>query len=112
MNLKNGPFIIVPILLLLLSAACSMTAKSTPSPEPVINQDSSPQLGIPIGLPTYTLSEPANINLGKFIGTVYISDKDQKFHRSDCLNLSPASAPLPRQQAIIQGYTACPVCNP
>jgi hypothetical protein len=63
-------------------------------------------------LPTFTVPEPANINPGKILGTVYISDKDRKFHKADCSRLGISNTPINRQSATLQGYDACPVCNP
>ncbi len=111
MNLKHSPLLVI-ILSLLLAAACSPPNTSPLDPEPSNNQDSILNRQVPIAVPTFTAPQPANLNPGKFIGTVYISDQDRKFHREDCSNLAPSNTPVPRQQAIIQGYTACPVCNP
>jgi hypothetical protein len=68
--------------------------------------------GLPVLLPTYTLTQPADINPGRFIRTVYISDHDNTFHKSGCPNLTTNINPIPREGALIQGFTACQVCKP
>jgi hypothetical protein len=107
--------LIISLPLLLVLAACSPSSTPTPTQAPSNNQDNVPGSaagGIPIAIPTYTVPQPANINPGKFLGTVYISDKDKKFHRAGCPNLNTINTPIARESAIIQGYTACPMCNP
>jgi hypothetical protein len=105
--------LLVVLPLLLLMAGCSLIAREH-SPTQADNQgtaDSNPG-GVPIVLPTHTIPEPANINPGKIIGTVYISDQDHNFHRADCSRLGISNTPINRQAAIIQGYGACSTCNP
>jgi hypothetical protein len=107
--------LIISLPLLLVSAGCSPLSTPTPAQAPPDNQHDaidSTSGSIPIAPPTYTVPQPANINPGKFLGTVYISDKDRKFHRAGCPNLATMNTPIARESAIIQGYTACPVCNP
>jgi hypothetical protein len=111
MILKQSLIIIIFSALLLMSA-CSLGSNSTSVQEPSPTQDFDFNKGVPIAVPTFTVPQPANINPGKFLGTVYISDKDNKYHREDCLNLASPSTSIPLQQAKIQGYTACPLCNP
>jgi len=75
---------------------------------------SSVEAALPTDLPTHFLPDqnPAFFKPGNIIGTVYISDKDRCFHRPDCTRLASKSTGVIRQQAQIQGYSACPKCNP
>ncbi len=102
-------FVTLPLLLLM--AGCSLIPRGT-SPTPTDTPDTGTIGGVPIVLPTYNVPEPANINPGKIIGTVYVSDRDHNYHRADCSLLGLSSTPINRQAAIIQGYNACSVCNP
>ena len=95
----------------LLLAACSNPATVDPSLTPSESPEDNPG-GVPLVLPTFTVPEPANINPGKILGTVYISDKDHRFHKADCPRLGISNTPINRQSAILQGYDTCPVCNP
>jgi hypothetical protein len=112
MKCNRYPFVIISLLLVSLLTACS-TANTPTNPEELTDDQGSPfNSDVPIVVPTFAVPQPAGINPGKFIGTVYISDKDNKFHRADCPNLALTSTPLPRQQAVVQGYSACQVCDP
>jgi hypothetical protein len=113
MKLKLISTFITLLSILIAAGGCYPANTSTPistsTPDEVIGSTES---GIPIVLPTYTVDQPANINPGKIIGTVYISDRDHNFHKADCPNLGIINTPINQQSAIIQGYSACSVCNP
>ena len=115
MKLKVFSLVFLASTLVSILAGCS-TASTEASPPPSITDEDyvigSTNNAVPIVLPTYTVPQPADINPGKIIGSVYISDKDRMFHKQGCPNLGAASTPVIRQSAIIQGYTPCPVCNP
>jgi hypothetical protein len=110
MNLKLSFFIVISLALLL--SACSLASNSMSLQEPSPTQDSAFNKDVPIVVPTFTVPQPANINPGKFLGTVYISDRDRYYHKENGLKLGFPSTPTDLQKAKIQGYTACPVCNP
>ena len=112
MNLKTGLLIALSLCFLCLMVGCATKSPPQPVEPPSDTQGSAFNSEVPIVLPTFTIPEPANINPGKLIGSVYISDRDHKFHRAGCANLALVNTPVPRQQATIQGYSACPVCNP
>jgi hypothetical protein len=115
MKLKAAILTITSLLVLSLLAACSAESAPTSTPALPEEQDAvigATEPGLPIILPTYTVPQPANINPGKIIGTVYISNHDKYFHRDGCSNLTTNVTSISRQSAQIQGYTACPVCNP
>ena len=112
MKFNRYLFVGLTLLVVSLLTACSTSSTPTVSEESTDDQGSSFNPDVPIVVPTFTIPQPAGINPGKFIGTVYISDKDNKFHRADCPNLALTSTPLPRQQATIQGYSACQECDP
>lgn len=46
------------------------------------------------------------------LGTVYVGALNRYFHTVSCPNLGSSPTTLSRQAATIQGYSACPVCNP
>ncbi len=115
MKVKETLTVAALLLGLLYSAACSSASQASPTETTPEDQDvviGSTGTGLPIFLPTYTVPQPANINPGKIIGSVYIAEKDKKFHTADCPNLGSDSQAVARQSAIIQGYAPCPVCNP
>jgi len=115
MKLKAAILPITSLLLLSLLAACSAVNTSTFTPTLTGEEDTIigvTEPGLPIILPTYTVPQPANINPGKIIGTVCISNHDKYFHRDGCSNLTINITTISRQSAKIQGYSACPVCNP
>jgi hypothetical protein len=106
MNVKLKYLFIVLLMVMSVLASCSGSLSD--------RQDSlsSTPSDLPLLLPTHTLAQPAEINPGKFIGTVYISDHDNDFHTSGCPNLTTNVRPVPREGALIQGFTACPLCKP
>lgn len=55
---------------------------------------------------TSTAAEPAGSD------TVYIGETGTKFHTMNCQYLAGTKTPLTRDEAIAQGYTACPFCKP
>ena len=110
MKLKLGLIIIFSLLTLI--SACSTVSTTTPVQEPINDQNSILNKEVPIVPPTFTIDQPAGLNPGKFLGTVYVSDRDHLFHREDCFNLGIPNTPIDRQQALIEGYNPCPVCNP
>ncbi len=116
MKLKAGAAI-VSLMLLLIGVGCSPNSTTpTATQAPADTQDSligsTKNVVVPLMLPTYTVPQPPDINPGKFIGTVYISDKDKYFHKAGCPNLGANPAPIDRTGATIQGYSADPFCNP
>jgi hypothetical protein len=115
MKLKLISILIILFAVSIMFGGCYSANTSTSTPTPTDTGDyviGSTESGIPMVLPTYTIDQPANINPGKIIGTVYISDKDHNFHKADCTNLGIINTPVNRQSAIIQGYSPCPVCSP
>ena len=101
-------------LVILLISGCSAGHSIAPSAPPTEQEtNSAPNSGgVPIVVPTFGIPEPANINPGRIVGTVYIGDLNRYFHTESCPNLGSSPTALSRQAATIQGYSACPVCNP
>ncbi len=115
MTLKYIGVVILASALVIILAGCSSAATEASLPPSTTDEDyviGSTNNAVPIVLPTYTVPQPADVNPGKIIGSVYVSDKDRLFHRQGCPNLGASSTAVMRQSAIIQGYSACPVCNP
>jgi hypothetical protein len=115
MKFKEITLAVISLLVLSCLVACSPVGEVSPSETTPEDQDvviGSTGTGLPIFLPTYTVPQPANINPGRIIGSVYISDRDKKFHTADCPNLGPDEKAVARQSAVIQGYSPCSVCNP
>jgi hypothetical protein len=106
-------FAIVLLALLAVPAGCS-SGTPVPTPLPSASADQAlPGPGdVPIVLPTYDIPQPAGINPGRIIGTVYVSSKDHYFHTRDCPNLGPGATAIDRQSALLEGYTADPFCHP
>jgi hypothetical protein len=92
MNLKRSLFIVISLALMLLSA-CSLASNSMFLQEPSPTQDSAFNKDVPIVVPTFTVPQPANINPGKFLGRVYISDRDRYYHKENCSKLGFPSTP-------------------
>jgi hypothetical protein len=95
-------------------AGCAAVRTGTPS-APAASPESSPADypgQVPIVPPTFSIPQPADINPGRIIGTVYISDHDHYFHSAGCPNLGASPTALSRQAAVLQGYAPDPYCNP